>query len=85
MNKVRFLLLGIFIFCIIGFYSCKQKPDSHESNNVTEEIVKDTNAEEEVVIELTEHICNENCVEGKCHYKHGEKGHVCTEECNKTE
>ena len=29
----------------------------------------------------TKHVCTEMCKDGKHVYKHGEKGHKCTKEC----
>ena len=30
---------------------------------------------------LAEHVCSDKCTEEACHFAHGEKGHVCGEEC----
>lgn len=31
---------------------------------------------------LKEHVCTNACKDGKCVFKHGEKGHICGPECN---
>ena len=30
---------------------------------------------------LAEHVCNEDCTEDGCAFKHGEEGHECGDEC----
>ncbi len=44
---------------------------------------KDGKMEMKSTMKMKDHVCNKDCKAGKCSYKHGEKGHVCTDACKK--
>ncbi len=44
---------------------------------------KGTKKEMKKKVKGKEHVCTAACKDGQHAYAHGEKGHVCTEECHK--
>ena len=84
MKKVYLLLFAIGMFT---FVACNQGTQEGEETSteteeaveeVVEEVVEPAAKEPEM---LAEHVCDDNCTEEGCHFLHGEKGHVCSDEC----
>ena len=90
---------NLFVLFAIGalftFVACNEGGDAteaeatevvEEATEAAEEATEEaTEAAEEAGEELAEHVCNDNCVEGQCHFKCGEKGHTCSDACHSHE
>lgn len=49
--------------------------------DMLEEAVEEAADEAAAEGELAEHVCNDDCTEEGCSFKHGEMGHECTDAC----
>lgn len=88
MKKVFLMLFAGLVFGIVG---CSSTPTNDATNveateatteATTEEHAHEATSEEgAAAIEGKDHVCNEKCTEGHCHFVCGEKGHECTAEC----
>lgn len=68
MEKIL-LILGVMIFAVAVY-----------AQNATAKPEKSKQSKE---MGMKDHLCTSTCKDGKHLYAHGEKGHVCGEECKK--
>lgn len=82
-------LLGtLSLFAVLAIYACNQNSNSTAPAEVptpTKEVPAATEAVEATPTEkvkYVEHVCSDKCTAEGCYHAHGEKGHVCDENCD---
>jgi hypothetical protein len=69
---------------VVSFSACGGGADDSTTQETKEEEVNtmmDKLESEGSEEQLAEHACSDKCTAEQHHYKHGEKGHTCSEEC----
>ena len=83
MKKIFTLLMVASMFSLVACGPTEEEQAAAEADAaaMVEELFEgleediDAATEEVAEVELAEHVCNDNCVEGQCHYVCGEQGH----------
>lgn len=67
----------LILFTATSLFACSSECEKTTTNE-NEQAMTSDNVDEE---KLADHVCTASCKPGACVMTHGEKGHVCTEEC----
>jgi len=73
-TKMKKLMLIVAV-AAIGFAANAQSTQADQKS--------DKKSKKNSEMKMKEHVCTAGCKDGKHMYAHGEKGHVCTDECKK--
>lgn len=81
----------MMVACLFSLVACGPAADDQAATEAEETVTAEEVADEaiEEVIEeaeeasdeLADHVCNDDCTSEGCSFKHGEKGHECSEAC----
>lgn len=85
MKKVLYILAVVLL---AGFAACSSAEDQAAAeaeateaiDNMTD-MLDESEAEESTEGNMAEHVCNADCNDQGCSFKHGEKGHTCSDAC----
>ena len=89
MKKLVYLWALALVFAACGGGATEGGDDAGSDTDTTatmkmdelnEDVAEDSANEGEEM--LAEHVCSDKCTAEACHFAHGEKGHVCGEECH---